>query len=314
MPNPESTPGRSVSMTDAPGGDFSFDTLFPGEEGIASPESPSATGEPTPAQPAATSTPEQPAVPEFFLKTPTGTVYRTREEAEQGYAHKDTLLETMRTQLTQLTGVDPLTGKVREGYQQPQQRYQPQQHSQPEPLNYAANPQKYYEDLTEAVSNQDSGTYARIQAKFMEDYLAPIVPTITAVARTNAQQEVTGQLPDFHQVSSSQQYRDVLADLPDLKQAIEFAESNPAMSHKLPGFYRTAYWAAKGRMTPDLVQQAARQAQTATVPTTPTRPAMQTSTMTPPQQQSARPSMQTSAGRKQLIAEAEAKGVLDRLF
>jgi len=291
--------GQRVDMTDAPGGDFDLDQLFgnPEADPLAS------TTQPQPPQPPAQTQPQAPAPAqtpenEYFLRTPTGTVYKNAEEASRGIAEKDNLIERLRQAEIARTGVDPVTGKA----------VQPQ--AQPEVVNYAQNGEKLYDDLVEAAQRGDRKAYAQVYQKFFNDMASPLMPLLTDVSRSRAVEAVATDIPDFRTFRASNSYNEVLESEPLLREAINQAENNLGFSNNLPGLYRLAYFASQGRRVPELVKNAA-------VPTSAPQPQTRTTvpaaTMTPPPPAAA-PDLRTPEGRQAIIREAEAKGIADIKF
>src|SRR6185312_13675913 len=113
---------------------------------------------PTTAEPGNTSTTVQtpdpttvtptPTVEDFFLKAPTGSVYKTKEDAERGIAEKDSTIENLRKFAIEQTGFDPLT--KRQVAQVPVRTPQATPPPTPEDNSYVKNPKKYVEDLSKA--------------------------------------------------------------------------------------------------------------------------------------------------------------------
>ncbi len=95
--NPSQTTGW---FNDAPGGDIDLDKLFPNPElALQAPSQPPA------AEPAA---PQAPAAEQYFLKTATGTVYKSAEDAIRGTEEKDRVIQQLREKIAQSEGQDPL--------------------------------------------------------------------------------------------------------------------------------------------------------------------------------------------------------------
>lgn len=297
MSTPNVAPNVPVTSTNAsdwfsgeiPGGDLPFDDLF------AQPAEPVA--QPTPAQPPAPAAaepqapaPQPPATPEPFLKAGS-TVYNTREEAERSLAYKDQVVERLRNLEIQRTGIDPLTGK-------------PVAPTPQGPVSYRTNQGQYFDDLMQAVTKNDRAKYFEAQQKLIYDTLEPIAPLISDFSKQQAVSRVAQEIKDFTGFLQSKEYTDTLEVLPELKAAIQYAESDLNFANRLDQLYKTAFWAAQGRKTPELVQAAAQAATAA--PAQPPRPTTTPATMTPPAP-GAPPSLNTSEGRKALIAQMESK-------
>lgn len=287
MPNPNSS--GQMDFHDAPGADMSFDDLFPSEADTAV------------VQPAAPETPPaekpQAPAPDFFIKAGR-TVYKTQADAEEGISHKDTLIDKYRSFLA-TQGVDPDT----------LQTVPPKPTEPPSPYTYLGNDKKLYTDLAAAADRRDPEAYARTLRQYNSEVLAsefaPIAPLISEVARQRAIRQVSSEVPEFTNFVASEDYRQTLETLPRLKEAISHAENDFRGADSLGELYKIAYLASQGRRKPEPV---------VAVPNpTPTRPTTSPSTMTPPTPTTP-PNMRTSEGRKTLIRDLEARGVLDRTF
>lgn len=297
MPTPNA-PG-SFSFNDAPAGDMAFDDLFGDQLAVdpnstAAPTTVAAGVPPTQASPE----PQAPVAPEptpYELRTATGTVYKSVEDTVRGIEQKDTLIENLRSQLALRTGVDPIT-------QQPIQ-YNPAPQA-PQVPNYVQDPKKYMEDLVAAAESNDPSQYAQVQQKFMLDTLAPISGIITDAAKKSAVEQIATKYNDFNTVRESPEYKAVLEDNQELKEAIAMAESDYRYHNRLGGLYKIAYEAAQGRRVPEIM----RQMQTQTPTPQPARPT-NTASALPPPEPGVRPDVRTAEGRKALIAQFESQGV-----
>lgn len=285
------TPGTSIDMSGAPGADISFDDLFPVEPQSTGPQSQPGTTPPVqPQAPVAA-----PPAPEFFLKG-TKSVYKTPEDAIKGLDTKDDLIERYRSFLS-TQGVDPNT-------LQPTKK--------PEPQAQPVNPdEKLFDDLSGAVGRGDKRGYAEVLRNYMAEQFAPVAPLMSEVARQRAVRQVSQEVPEFTSFISGDDYKQTLESLPRLKQAIEAAEGNLSMADSLGELYKITYLAAQGRRKPEPVVAAPVAAPVQSTPAA--RPTTSPSTMTPPQP-SAPLDMRTSEGRKALIRDLEARGILDRQF
>lgn len=297
MPEPVITPtvdaGAPPSAPVTPVEDLNWAELFPTDPGARVPALPAS------ATPPATPPPTQPVAPppvvtSEFLKTTTGTVYKSADEAIKGIEHKDTLIEQLRQRYIFERGIDPITN-------------QPVQSTPQAPVPYTQDPNRYFKDLVGAVQKNDSTAYLNTQQQLILDTLGPIAPLITSMAKAQAADSVTVELKDFREFSATDNYRKVMDELPDLKQAIALAESDYRFHNRLPELYKIAYWTAQGRRMPELLR-----AQPPAAPTQPARPTTSPSTLTPPSAPATQPDMSTAEGRKAIIAAAEARGV-DRL-
>ncbi len=272
-----------MDFSDAPGGDTSFDDIFGDGQG------------------AQTTVVEEPKTPpdgattlnEPFLKATTGTVYKTREDAELGIQRKDELIAQLRDQVQKATGNDPLRSARKQD---------------PEPTSYTQDQNKYFEDIADAVSRKDSAAYMKVQQQLILDTMAPVAPALISLNKANAERVVTEQYPEFRGFRSSEQFNQMEGESPLLLEAIRQAEGNPAASAQLPELYRIAFLASQGRRVPEIVQSAQ-----STVQATP-RPTVHSTPVPPPAvtgRPVAQPSLDSKEGRKAMIEQMEAKGVMD---
>ena len=249
-----------------------------------------------PAQPPATPVEPKPAaaptVPskEYFIRTGTGTVYKTEEAAISGIEHKDTLLEQHKRYF-QERGIDPVT--LQPIAQQPQG-----------PVSYSEKPEQYYQDLVAAVNRNDPKAYITAQGRLINEALNArlnsILPAITETVNARAGAVVSKEIPDFPTVQSSPAFREAMEALPLLKEAITLAETQPEYSGRLPELYRMAYAWTKFRQMPDLLAANA----TPTHPPQPVRPTVSAGPQ-PPTQPTTAPGLMTTDGRKALIEAFE---------
>lgn len=284
MPEPNNIPATPSSannwMDNVPGGDVPFDDLF------GSPDVPS-----TPA----VVEPPQVAPPAPVVEPPTNylsagsTIYKTKEEAERGIAHKDEMLERLRNLEIQRTGIDPLTGKAVPTTPQG-------------PVSYRNNQKAYFDDLVAAVNKQDPSKYYETQTKLVYDALEPIAPIIAEFTKQQAVATVSSEIKEFGSFLRSPEYTETLEQLPELRAAITYAEQDLNMASRLPQLYKTAFWATQGRKTPTLVANAVN-GLAAQQPTIPTRPTATPTTPAPPSTPSAAMSLRTSEGRQAIIAQ-----------
>lgn len=283
-----------------PEADLSFDDLFGSPTDglvVTNPQTtaPNPTGDTKPTiEPA----PQAPA-PTFELKTPTGTVYKSQEDAIRGIAEKDTLIETLRQEAIARTGIDPVThkpaGRTPEG-----------------PRSYLQDPVSFTKDLRKAVESNDDMAYAQANMKLLADFLSPIEPLITSYAQQKAVDSVSKDIQDFQSFRNSADFTNTLDKVPALREAIKVAESDVRLSGQLPELYKVAYWSSQGLRTPDLIAAARAQVQPA-APQTPVRTPMQSTTLAPESGGPA-PTVSTTEGRKAIIAAFERNGGLDFKF
>jgi hypothetical protein len=287
----------NINMGGAPGGDMSFDELFPPDEGFNFADN--GIGN----QPNPPVEPQIPQVPsdDFFLKG-SNSVYKTREEALKGIDEKDSLIQQLRNTVVAMTGVDPVTRRPI-GSPQPA----PQG-----PVSYNEKPEAYFEDLKNAVTRNDPNAYREAQQRLIMDTLAPVAPLIQSFAKQQALEKMSNDIKDFRPFYGSDQYNAVLKENPKLAQAIEMAESNVGLSQDLPDLYKLAYAYGQYKRLPDLVKTAQTAAPSQPNPST-VRPTTAPSTI-PPALQDERVSqtLSTPEGRKAIIEAAKARG-LDKL-
>jgi len=293
-------------LADAPGGDALFSDLFPTDQGI-----PPTTGEPTtPASPAPQAAPSPAAptpqsAPDYFLRNADGTVvYKTQEEAVRGLEHKDAIIQQLRERYILERGVDPLTNQP---IRLPDTSQGPQV-----PASYTQNQRQFLQDLVQAADKADGDAYFRTHAKLVYDLLSPLAPVIAGFAKQQAVEQLGQQFTDFRGFLQSPVYAQVLRDAPDLKQAIEIAESDPMLAQRLPQLYGLAYRAGQGYRVSELLEKA----KTAN-PTQPGRPTTESRTATPPTPAgpgvtSIAEALGTSEGRKAIIEQFESQGLQNR--
>jgi hypothetical protein len=279
-----------IIMTDAPGGDLSLDDIF----GDQSSTQTTADNTSDTLQPAAPAT--SPAEP--FLKTKTGTVYKSVEDAVTGIEHKDALIQQLRNEVAQRSGQDPLATRR-------------QQEAAARQVNYVDDQSKYFEDIASAVERKDTKGYMDAQTKLIWDTLGPLAPTLVQLSKANAERVVSEQLPDFKGFLNSEQYSEIVQDSPLLADAIKSAEQNPAASGQLPELYKIAYLSSQGRRLPELVKTVRTEAAPVHRPTVHSAQVAPTSTSAGAQ---ASPSLDSKEGRSELIKQMEAKGVANLRF
>jgi len=284
MPQPYAG-GQALDMSDAPGGDFSLDDLFPPEGPDTSPQAQAEPAAPSPepqAQPV-------PVEEEFFLKTPTGTVYKTKEDAIKGIAHKDTLIAEYNRNKPVATPTPTPAG----------------------PINYAQDPNKFWDDMADAQTKGDKLAFARTLQQFMSDNFAPYVPAVQYGVVQKAFETVSNELPDFRTFHASEDYKNSVEASPVLKQAIEMAENNVQASGQLPELYKLAYMLNLGRKSAEV----ARTAQAPVREPQAVRPTTTPGTMSrEPIANAGAPDITTSEGRKAIIERAKQAGLMDQTW
>lgn len=289
-------------MNDAPTGDTLFSDLWPSETLDATPAP--ATPEPAPdGQPQAVSTPTE-AKP--FIKTSTGTVYNTIEDAIAGTEHKDQYIENLRKEIEALKGTAP-------------QSTQPTSVTPQAPPDPEAEQRKvaevYYKKLTDAVSKQDPVSFMQAMQEMQMANLAPYASVMNDLVKQRAFNEVSQEVRDFNDFRRSPQYGEVLERFPRLKQAIELSESRIELAGQLPELYQLAYWSAQGRRVPELIKQTSS---TNPKPTTAVRPTTTSSTPTitaaPVGPQTTSERLASIAGRKEIIANGDALNMQEKIL
>jgi hypothetical protein len=325
-------PESPQSPWEPPGADLNFDDLFGGagdgsSDIIQVAEAPTQTVEP--AVPAATEPAEVPVVPASttpqapeptqttltqdpktgeFIRTRTGTVYKSQEDTIRGIEEKDQLIDNLRKMVTAVTGQDP----VKKG-QTPLQG----------DVSYLQDANRYAQDKTRAAAygerTGDWRAYQQVEVKLQREIIEQTVgqyrPVIQKTILQEALDNAVKTTPDFKTFYGTDEYQSVLSQRPALKESIEYWEQNGDPGGKLSQLYQSAWDARNSIKLPELLKQPTSQ-----TPTTPPRMPLGSSTLTAPRvvtergQASATPGLSTSAGRKALIADMEARGVQDRNF
>lgn len=303
MPDPNAVSqganGGRVNLQDAPLGDLSFDSLFPNPELNNPPQATSQPGTP-------------PAEAQPFLKAG-DSIYKTAEDAANGIAHKDSLVAKYRDFLTK-NGVDPNT---MEFVAQPPASQAPAPAAPASQYKYLNNGTQLYKDLAAAANpaNPNMVEYERImqtyQREMFQDSFAPYQSLVAESSRNQAIRKVSEEIPDFGNFANSAEFKKTVDSIPLYKEMISIGESDPSAAKRLPEVYRAIYFTSKG-LNPQVQNAQAPQAPVQTPQATRPPGTMSPSTMTPPQQGVDTRSWATSReSRKQLIADAEARGVLD---
>ena len=276
-----------MDLSDAPNGDLNLDDIF-GSTSSTQTTALQDTNEP----PVTATTTTQTTEP--VIKTRTGTIYKSIGDAVEGIEHKDALIAQLREQVKQTSGRDPLTVN---------------KPATDQPVNYAQEQDKYFEDIAAAVDKKDTKAYMAAQQKLIWDTLGPMGPTLSALSRANAERVVVEQIPDFRGFLSSDQFNQLQQDAPLLVDAIRTAEGNPTAAQQLPELYKIAYLASQGRRVPELIQSVRNEA-----PPVQPRPTVQSTQLAPPPVTGvpqAQPGLNTSAERKAMIEKQESGGILN---
>jgi hypothetical protein len=233
--------------------------------------------------------PAQSAEP--FLRTASGTVYKSAEDAAKGVEHKDQLIAKLRQDAIERTGVDPLTG-------------QPVQKTPTPPRSYTQDSKRFIEDLANAAKTNDSDAYARVQAQFIQDVMAPYAPVLVTLAKNQAVESVSKSIPEFRQFIDSTDYSETLNRHPILRDAIQQTELNPSAGDQVAQLYRMTFELASKK--PEVVRAQAQPIPRPTVSST--------SLPSVPQGSQAAPDMGSIEGRKAIIEQQERAGVMNLRF
>lgn len=245
--------GTRIDMSNAPGSDLDWDSLFPNPE-LAAQQPQAATGT-NPQQVA-----QQPQAP--FLKAG-NTVYNTAEDAINGVTHKDAEIERLRGFLKE-NGVNPNTLQ-RANAQQPQAVQQTQ--SEPQ--------QSFFDRVADAATRRDKVAYESAIREFINSTIEPWRPTLAEMNRFKAYQQVSRELPGFKEFYEGGQYNETLDKNPLLKDMNQIGENDPMAAQRLPDVYRLAYYNYKGTQPVQTTTQAIP-------PTVRSNPTLQPSALTPP--------------------------------
>lgn len=321
-PQGDGLPLEPLSTWNPPTGDEDFDALFnatgkQGEEVANSNAIP--TVEPTtePTEPVAQAAPEPPKPPEFILKTATGTVYKTPEDAVKGIEQKDQLISQLRSMVAAATGDDPLrkAGAV-PGQTTPQ----------PQPVSYLKDSRRYAEDLTKAADiGQRTGNWdayrnvqAQLQFETVQQAVGPYMPVVQNVGRQQALDDVSRSIPEFRKFYGSDEYQKVLESRPKLASFIQVAETQPTLQEELRELYRGVWDSAQAAKLPELVKQNQTPSNPPPAPRMPIAPVSRPSLNVPDQGRTGgpaiKPGLQDSKSRQALIQQLREKGVEDFIF
>jgi hypothetical protein len=318
----ESTPQAPQEPWNPPGGDADFDSFFSGvgkqgEEVADSNAIPPVEPTTEPTEPVAPVTAEPPRAPEFVLKTATGTVYKTPEDAVRGIEQKDQLISQLRSMVSAVTGEDPLrkSGAV-----------PGQTTAQPQPVSYLRDSRRYAEDLTKAAdAGQKTGNWdayrnvqAQLQFEVTQQAVGPYMPVVQNVGRQQAMDEVSRSVPEFRKFYGSEEYNKVLESRPKLAGFIQLAETQPTLQEELKELYHSVYDSAQAAKLPELVKQNQPPSNPTPAPRMPIAPMTRPSLNVPDQgrtpSQTPKPGLQTSAQRQALIEQLKQRGVEDFVF
>lgn len=300
-----------------PGGDLDFEDIF-GHAGEVNGSSTDLGQESTAQQPQ-TEVEEQPvsesvtpaAKPQveaekpFQFKTRTGTVYNSLEDLQRGVETKDETIARLRNALTAVTGEDPL------------KKGQPETQSR---VSYLERPDRYAEDLTSAAElgqkTKDWRKYAEVQRQFLlenlEQTVGPYMPAVQKGLKQDILESVEKDISGFKDFYGSEAYKKALENRPLLSETIDTWEKQPGPQAQkvLREAYELVWDSANARKIPDILQQQKQPS------TTQPRMPMSNSQLTPQSTPNTnnKPGMDSSEGRKAIIANLESKGVKDFRF
>lgn len=269
--------GARLDLSNAPGGDLEWDSLFPNPE-LAAQQPQVAQG--TNQQPSS-QTPQNSGP---FLKAG-DTVYNTADDAIQGTVHKDQLIARYRNFLTE-QGIDPNTMQSAARPNQPQ--VQPQVQQQPATSQYKlyGNPD-FFEQVAKAAATGDKVAYERIMSSHareaaqvaLEEQLAPWRSTLAETNRFRAIRQATSEVPEFQKFIEGPGYKKVLDSFPLYKEMVQIGENDPVAAQRLPEVYKSMYLIYQGMNQP---QAGNVQATPQNTPTVRSQPTLQPSSLTPP--------------------------------
>lgn len=284
---PVQVDGQNTQPWNPPDNGFSLDDLFPVD---AAPQASSQPQQPVEAEP---QTPAQPVVApqEPFIRTQTGTVYRTLEDAVKGTEEKDRIIAQFRQQVQSLQGIDPIKTPLQPVSGDPREAS--------------------FKRLVDAATKGDAAGYINEITDIQNRNLSQYAPLLAEVARERAVRSLETATPAIRQFLQSPSYTETLQAFPRLAQAIQASEADPGMADQLGELYQIAATAAQGRRVPELVRTAATQPVAQTLNP---RPTLQPSTPTPQVVRQAQPDLSTKEGRAAIIAQFESTGGRDRVF
>lgn len=305
-----------------PSGADDFDSLFQriGVDGESIANSNAVSVEPTmaPAEPAAQEpvTPPEPQWQE--LKTKTGTVYKTAEDAVKGIETKDRTIDQLRSMLAAVTGEDPLSKSgIKPG----------QTTTPPKPVSYLQDDVRFAQDLTQAAETGQKtndwkpyrNTLGQFVYEIVQSAVGPYIPVVQKVGRQEALESVAKDVPEFRNFYGSKDYQEVLERRPKLAGYVHTLEGNPTMQEDLAEQYKAVWNEFQVRKLAELATKPLPVPQNIT-PRMPTQ-----ATRTPDfkhepndgmrrQAPVAKPTLATAEGRKALIEELERRGLADINF
>jgi hypothetical protein len=306
-----------------PGGEVAFDDLFGGagdgssdvlqvEEAQSLEQQPAAqtdAREEAPQAPSGvkqTTLTQDPATGEFIRAG--STVYKSREDAIRGIETKDATIEQLRQMVAAASGIDPL--KKGNAGNQPNGD-----------VSYHSDPARYARDLRQAADHGektgDWRAYLAVQDKHAMEVVQQTVgryaPVVQRASRQEALDSVNKEFSDFKDFYGTEAYHQALDARPKLKEAISYLEQNPDQGSDLQELYKSAYDVFNSKRLADQLRQASTQSNP-TQPRMPSKPQSMTALAQRPGTAEVKGDLRTSAGRKALIAEFEARGGMDKQF
>lgn len=320
----EQQPQDPGSLTwNPPTGDEDFDALFQrvGVDGENITNSNTVPTELTTASVEEPAPQEAPAAPTESrwseLKTKTGTVYKTAEDAVKGIETKDRTIEQLRSMIAAVTGEDPLSkAGVKPGTT----------NAPTKPVSYLQDEARYAQDLTQAADlgqkTNDWKPYRNVMAQLayevVQSAVGPYIPVVQKVGRQEAMEHVAKDVPEFREFYGSQDYQKVLEQRPKLAGYIKTLEGNATMQEDLAEQYLDAWNSHQVQRLAKLASTPAPAPQNPT-PRTPLQPRTSDFKQEPNDgmrrnQAQAKPTMATAAGRKAIIEALEQKGLADIPF
>jgi len=270
--------------------------------------------EPAPQAPAS----EPTEASKFELKTSTGTVYKTAEDAVKGIETKDRTIEQLRSMIAAVTGEDPLS---KSGIK-PGSTTAPQK-----PVSYLQDRRRFAQDLTKAAElgqKEDQwDPYGNVLGQYVyeivQSAVGPYIPVVQKVGKQEALEAVAKDAPEFRNFYGSQEYQKVLEQRPKLAGYIRTLEGNATMQEDLAEQYRDVWNEFQVHKLTELASKPVPAPQNPT-PRTPLQSRSTPDFKQEPNdgmrrnQTQSKPTLATKEGRRLLIEELEKRGLADVNF